>query len=98
MKSEELSYSKNITCPYCNSILVNNENIDDYKLCSHTIFIATDYGFEFVHEDYKDTINIEVKGGNYDNYTANLPIKGIRLVQYTPPPSFFGVYWGFIDN
>ena len=35
---------------------------------------------------------------NYDNYTRNLRVKGIRLAQYDPTPSNFGVYWGFVEN
>jgi hypothetical protein len=73
---------------------VDKEIIEDYTICEHTIFVATDYGFEFIRDDMKGIIEQKPKG-NYDNYTANLAIKGIRIVDYPPAPACMGVYWGF---
>lgn len=98
MESQEAFESENIVCPYCKAILVDNEEIGDYEICSHTIFVATDCGFEFIREDMKEIINENAINSNYDAYTASLPIKGIRIAHYTPAPSFFGVYWGFVEK
>ena len=97
MKNIEIDYSDDIVCPFCKEILLNKDNIEEYIICEHTIFIATDAGFEYIREDMKSIINEDSIDGSYDSYTAQLPINGVRLADYTPAPSFFGAYWGFMN-
>ncbi len=99
MKTKELSYFENIVCPYCSSVLIDKEaDVAGFETCEHTIFVATDYGFEFIHEKFKNVISKNVGEKSYDEYTEALSIDGIRLVQYNPPPSYFGAYWGFVEK
>lgn len=99
MQNIEIDNSENIICPYCNAVLADKEEPEGFEVCEHTIFVATDHGFEFVREDYQAIINDEnriQKKQNYDTYTSNLEIEGIRIADYVPAPSFMGAYWGFV--
>jgi|688.fasta_scaffold1118612_2 hypothetical protein len=98
MENIEIDNSENLLCPYCQKLLIDKESDPDYTTCEHVIFIATDYGFEFIREDMSKLIDKKKSGINYDSYTANLPIDGIRIADYPPPPACLGVYWGFMDK
>jgi len=96
MENREIRYSEDIVCPFCKKTLLNKEIVADYETCEHTIFVATDDGFEYIRDDMKSIINEDVDE-SYDSYTAQLPINGIRIADYPPPPALLGAYWGFID-
>jgi len=96
MKNKEIEYKEDIVCPFCKKTLLKLE-WTEYEICGHTIFIATDHGFEYIRDDMKHLIDEDSSDGDYDRYTAQLPITGIRLAQYVPAPSFMGAYWGFDD-
>jgi hypothetical protein len=98
MKSIEIDHSEDILCPYCKVILVNQEEEVDFQLCEHTIFVASDYGFEYVREDYEHICSLDLDASNIDSFTKNLPVNGIRLVQYSSPPGLLGAYWGFVEK
>jgi hypothetical protein len=97
MKSIELNYDEDIVCPFCNKTLTDYEDID-FEICTHTVFVASDYGFEYVREDYQNIVNNDADLLNIDAYTKSLPFNGIRLVQYAPNPGSLGSYWGFVEE
>lgn len=102
METEEIEDYENVICPYCKVVVHERDgDITDWEVCKHTIFLATDEGFEYVREDMKELINKEsAKGkGGFDSYTDNLSIEGVRIASYSSPPGCFGIYWGFVaDN
>jgi hypothetical protein len=95
MENIELDYSEDLSCPFCEKVLLKYPAEEQFETCEHTIFVATDEGFEYVREDMKEEI-IKKKGIGLDEYTLGLPIEGIRISQYAPSPSLFGAYWGFV--
>jgi hypothetical protein len=95
IKSVEIDSSENIVCPFCKSVLLDKQSEDDYQTCDHTIFIATDDGFEYIREDMTEIINEDYSDDDIDTYTSGLKINAIRIADYMPAPSFYGVYWGF---
>ena len=42
---------------------------------------------EIIDEDYSED--------DLDTYTSGLKLNAIRIADYMPAPSFYGVYWGF---
>ena len=104
MENREVSHKEDIVCPFCRSVLLEKEVDDEFRICAHTIFVATDNGFEFIREDMRNIINENIEDefdetiDNIDAYTAQLPIDGIRIADYTPAPGFLGAYWGFLGN
>jgi hypothetical protein len=72
--------------------------------CPHTLFIATDEGFEFRSGRYdalKGIVGVEdqsipLDGHGWDGYTDQLCCPGaVKIALYTPAPSGLGCYVGF---
>jgi hypothetical protein len=95
MENKEIANTEDIVCPYCKETIVKWEGVD-YKICEHTIFIATDEGFEYIRDDVKRIIKEDRNGGSYDSYTARLPINGIRISSYAGN-CFSGLYLAFVE-
>ena len=96
MVNIELSPEENIVCPFCKKTVFKQDSDSEFTTCAHTIFIATDYGFEFVREDISYFIDLTISEG-LDEYTSKLPFEGIRIASYSEPPAFSGSYWGFMN-
>lgn len=110
----EQSPSDPVCCPFCGFICCPGEDDADAWVfdadtcvCDHTLFVATDYGFEYRSSDFNRlaglpdngepelTLPVANKHG-YDGYTSALYIPGaIKIAIYQQPPSFFGIYYGF---
>jgi hypothetical protein len=85
----------NIVCPFCKSMIIKCFEAEPFRVCPHTVFVATDFGFEYIRDDFKGVV-IPEPLGSVDNYTRELAIDGLLLVRYEPAPSFLGTYWGFV--
>ena len=97
MEIKEIPYDEEIICPFCQKVIVDKED-NDPETCSHTIFIATDYGWEYQAEEYKAILDEydSDKHSSYDEFTSSLKIEGlVKYAHYVPAPSFFGAYIGF---
>jgi hypothetical protein len=99
METIELMDGDDIICPYCQEILVDADEDDEYRICEHTIYVATNVGgFQYVHNDFKILGDLE---SNYDEYfemMCDLQIEGTRYNVAPPGISQFWVYWGFRKN
>lgn len=105
---ERSDYESDINCPFCEKKVVS---MNEFKVlpCSHTIFIAHDEGFEFCDERVKKNLNIPLDEDPYDHIdkyefgidgmTSSINIAdSIKIAVYTPAPSGFGAYYGFVKN
>jgi len=109
IKVEEYSnYREDIHCPFCKKKIVD---MDDYGVnpCPHTIFVAHDEGFEFIHNAARDNLGIPrdidiyeidwedyAEDHGYDGLTSKITIPdSIKMAVYVPAPSGMGAYYGF---
>jgi len=101
----ELSTDVAIHCPFCGQLVVDNgEDAEDVVLpCPHTLFFATDGGFEFRSPEFNTNLGLTAdyddcdSGENgFDQLTDKVDIPdAVKFVTYVGPPSFFGAYVAF---
>jgi hypothetical protein len=103
-----------VCCPFCGFVCFpGDENAEDWSfdaatcVCDHTLFVATDHGFEYRSREFNRLAGLPDNGKpeadlpdnsahGYDGYTSALKIPGaIKIASYAPAPSFSGVYYGF---
>lgn len=101
-----------IHCPFCGHEV---KPLETFKLgedpgeitpCAHTLFIASDHGYDHRAPLYNklrgldpDDDDIDLDEDNMDEFTDKLPLAGsIKIAQYAPAPSFMGTYYGFADQ
>jgi hypothetical protein len=100
--------SEAIYCPFC------TQKVMDFDLglpegsnmtpCSHTIFIATDYGFEYTSTWFgnfiaAEQIYRESEDESIDVLTDDICLPtAVKYARYQPAPNFFGDYFGFMDQ
>lgn len=104
-----------ICCPFCGFVACPGHGDGspgwmfdpDTCVCEHTLFVATDDGFEFRSSLFNrrmglpDNQEADVTMRNhdhagYDGLTSEVPIEGaVKIACYALAPSFFGVYYGF---
>lgn len=93
-------------CPFCGQLVQPGPDADDLELntCAHTLFIATDEGFEFrsfrfdgVMDTFGiDNADLDLQDESVDAWTDTYPEPlAIKFAFYNPAPSFFGVYVAF---
>ena len=106
-----------ICCPFCGFVCCPGgddaeawEFDADTCVCDHTLFVATDYGFDYRSSEFNRLVGLPDDGEpepdrpeknkhGYDGYTSALNIPGaIKIASYEPAPSFFGVYYGFVPE
>ena len=93
-------------CPYCTRKVMDfSLDVDDgsnLNPCPHTLFIATDYGFEHTSDWFESFIEAETiyseSDESIDELTDNICLpNAVKFARYQPAPSFFGEYFGFLD-
>lgn len=47
---------ENVTCPYCQSNIIDWTEEQYIQPCAHTLFIAMDLGFEYISDVYEATM------------------------------------------
>ena len=93
-------------CPFCGQLVQPGPDADDRELrpCAHTLFIATDEGFEFRSLCFDavmgiagiDNEDLDLQDGNIDTWTDTYPEPlAVKFAFYNPSPSFFGAYVAF---
>jgi hypothetical protein len=102
----ELSCTASIHCPFCGTGIVAAAETGVVSIvpCPHTLFVATDEGFEYRSERFNqlkgivgvDDEDIDTGDENYDGYTDDLDVSNsVKFAVYVPAPSGFGTYFGF---
>ena len=93
-------------CPFCgHQVVLGDDEHREIDPCEHTLFMATDHGFEFKSEEFDKHLGIkdgdehnldeEVFSGDYDELTDQVTIYGsVKFANYTPHSSL-GAYIGF---
>ncbi len=115
IKITEILPSEPIFCPFCGLQAYPGDEAEDWTfdaatdVCEHTIFVATDAGFEYRASRFNDHMGLPddqdpepdfpedgEDSTGYDGFTSKVSIPGsVKFASYTPAPSFFGVYYGF---
>lgn len=85
-----------IHCPFCGSVAIKPDGI---SLCEHTLFLASDEGFEFVSPKLKFLADIDLEDKTIDEFTDEIEYPGsVKFAVYQPAPSFFGGYVAFAPD
>lgn len=89
-------------CPFCGQLVLPSD--EEPAPCAHTLYIATDDGFEHRSKTYDRLMGIEgvadddidLGEASVDEYTDALEVPIVlKFALYTPAPSFMGLYVGF---
>ena len=102
---ESFDYCAPVCCPFCKQVVLQ-EDAEQAAVdpCPHTLFIATDEGFEFRSGRYDglkgitgvEDRDIPLGDDGWDGYTDRLCCPGaVKIASYIPAPSGFGCYLGF---
>lgn len=96
---------ESLECPFCEEAVAILPQDDAAILnpCEHTLFIATDHGYEYTSEKFNRHMNVPEGDNEYcgefsciDEFTSQLTLTGsIKYAAYTPTPGCLGVYYGF---
>lgn len=102
---EFCSHSGPVCCPFCGRIVLPDDPDDPaVHPCAHTLFIATDEGFEFRSGRFDALMGLEgvedrdIDPGEdgWDAYTDRVCCPdSIKIASFIPAPSGFGCYVGF---
>lgn len=102
---ETYDNESSVVCPACNHVVLSHtEENDGPSPCKHTLFIATDHGFEYRNERFDSIMGIqgvkseelEIEDNNFDAYTDRVPLpNSLKYGIYTPAPGCLGAYIGF---
>jgi hypothetical protein len=99
-------YDHSLFCPFCGQKVLDFSSSDDdlLKSCAHTLFSATDEGFNYRSERFNKLV---VEQGipdeddgeefmGYDDMTDCLDVTdGVKFAQYVGAPGGLGGYLGF---
>ena len=102
-------YYVDLHCPFCGKKVVNygSEGFEPKLIsCQHTIFIASDHGFEYRSEEFNSFFNlkegdleIDVEGLGFDHIDSMTDAfeaeDGVKFAQYVGSPAGIGGYVGF---
>ncbi len=102
-------YDANIHCPFCGQKVVDygTEGIEaGIAPCLHTLFCASDEGFEYRSPQFNEFFNLENDDDEVDldalgfehidaMTDAYETVDGIKFAQYVAPPGSLGGYVGF---
>ncbi|MBC8552149.1 MAG: hypothetical protein H8D23_21095 [Candidatus Brocadiales bacterium] len=104
---ERDDYRNDVYCPFCSKIVVEMGNFG-VSPCKHTLFIAHDEGFEYCDDRVKLNLNIPLEDDpsdyaeeydGIDGMTSSISIlNSKKIAVYVPAPSFFGTYFGFVNE
>lgn len=96
-----------LACPFCSQTVIKAVSEDDAEFtpCPHTLFIASDHGFEYRSAAF-DQLGIDEMESDFDELdddlcgidgiTDRVDIPGaVKYVYYEDAPSFLGGYCGF---
>ncbi len=82
-----------IFCPFCGVVAISNDGLET---CKHTLFHASDEGFEYIRGDLPFDTEVDMGHDNMDEFLKKIEFS--ESVQFTvcqPSPSFFCGYVAF---
>lgn len=99
-------YDHKIHCPFCGQQVVGPGDDEEWQStpCPHTLFVATDDGFEFRSARFNeamdlsgvDDADIDLPDAGYDGLTDQVVIDdALKFAAYVGPPGGMGSYVGF---
>ena len=98
-----VAYGEDMFCMSCGKQILHFE--DSPTACSHVLFIATDYGYDYQSDLVKDILpafDIDDEDEKDDKYfvdrlneVTGFPAGSFIIESYTPAPSLYGLYLGF---
>lgn len=101
-------YDASIHCPFCGSKVINMsaDGVTEQVCnpCDHTLFVATDEGFEYRVQRFDENVGIagltaeQVEGSSIgcDELTDRCTISdSVKFASYVGAPSGLGAYVGF---
>jgi hypothetical protein len=102
-------YYISIFCPFCGSKVVDmdEENAVSINPCVHTLFVATDEGFEYRSARFNEALGIndlqddEIDShfgdaAGFDGITDSVDLPdAVKFAAYVGPPGGMGSYVGF---
>lgn len=62
----------NVTCPYCQHDVIDWSQEQYIQPCEHTLFIAMDLGFEFISDEFEQTMSHTVDEIHADDENLNV--------------------------
>ena len=62
----DIQATDNIACPHCHQDIINWQEEQYVQPCEHTLFIAMDIGFEYITDEFEQTMQHTV-----DDFHAN---------------------------
>jgi len=98
MQTVEITDSSELTihCPFCGSVAIEPDGLSQ---CEHTLFQASDDGFEFVSPKMNFSEEPDLGEKSIDEFTDEIEHPdSIKFKIYQPAPSFFGGYVAFAPN
>ncbi|MEG0482942.1 MAG: hypothetical protein RR575_05670 [Acinetobacter sp.] len=54
------NYQENVTCPHCQHAVIDWNEEQYIQPCEHTLFIAMDLGFEYISDEFENTMQRSV--------------------------------------
>jgi len=105
IQSVELSLDQAIHCPFCGGLVLPALDAElALNPCAHTLFIATNEGFEFRAPRFDENLKIVgVDNDDVDTEEVGLGVltdqvdirDGVKFTLNSPPPFGLSVYLGF---
>jgi|MTBAKSStandDraft_1061840.scaffolds.fasta_scaffold17992_2 hypothetical protein len=95
MQKVELTDSQilKIHCPFCGSLALSPEGTSH---CEHTLYIASDEGFEYVSNKLQFDVDVDLDEKSMDEFTDDIEyVNAVKFAIYQPAPNFFGGYLAF---
>ena len=62
----------NVTCPYCEHAVIDWEQEQYIQPCQHTLFIAMDLGFEYISDEFEQTMQRTVDEIHADDENSHV--------------------------
>ncbi|MHA5057539.1 hypothetical protein ACX2CK_12300 [Acinetobacter schindleri] len=53
----DIQATDNIACPHCHQDIINWQEEQYVQPCEHTLFIAMDIGFEYITDEFEQTMH-----------------------------------------
>ena len=99
-------YDVSIFCPFCGQCIMDMDpqGEDPIKACPHTLFLATDEGFEYRSKRFDENLGLEgmdeskipMPESGLDGLTDQVAIvDSIKFALYAGAPAGLGAYVGF---
>lgn len=89
----DIQATDNIACPHCQSEVVNWQEEQYIQPCEHVLFIAMDIGFEYITDEFEQTMlhTVDYLHANDDQHHMLTEIIGATYPEFMIYQSDLGV-------